>query len=224
VRTITEKRKEFMKTLTETLDIMDPTGVNSQNYIDKFKAMDDKEFDRYIRKFFNDDSKNFYFEIEEYERDLKYDNIEKAAKYLGVPLYERVALPYINHDLENIVVSPEPVPVGYIHEKRMMQTLFKKNAGSINIRKRNPKTGQVTSEDKNARNSDVETYSLLAIGAEAALKEFLGPRADDLHSKDQMYSRIGKDGYVTLRFNNGARKQGIFNYSRLLFLNDGIQN
>ena len=121
------------------------------------------------------------------------------AEYLKVPLMEHVAIPYLNNgDEDNIVVTPEPVPVGWIHEKRMQQTLLKKNSGSTSIKKRNPNTGQVINEDKNARNSDVETYSMIAIGAINGLKEMQGPRADDTLMKDQMYSAINRNGYVKL--------------------------
>ena len=120
--TIAEKRKKFMKMLLDTFNLLDPSGDNAKKYEKFFSSMSDDQFDKYIRKFFADDSQQFYLEIVEYMRDIKYENIEKAAKYLGVPLYETVYLPHINHDLENVTVTPEKVPVGYIHEKRMMQT------------------------------------------------------------------------------------------------------
>lgn len=196
--TIAEKRKRFMDKLVKVMDALDPSGTNSQYYIDKYSKMSDKEFDRTIRDFFSDEKANFYLEIVEYERDITYDGIEKAAKILGVPLYERVALPYINRDPDNIITTPEPVPVGYIFEKRMQQTLLHKNAGSTSISRRNPKTGQVTGADKNARDSDVETYAMLSLGAEKGLAELLGPRADNMVAKNQMESRIARDGYVKL--------------------------
>ena len=75
---------------------------------------------------------------------------------------------------------------------------MKKSNASIKIEKRNPKTGQVVGEDKNARNSDSEVYSLATLGANAALKEFLGPRADDMRAKNEMYAEIAKNGYVAM--------------------------
>ena len=187
-----------MDYMTNVYDILDPSGDNSKMFHVKWNSLSDDDFDKEVRKFFEDEKSEFYLEIVEYERDLLLDNVIKCAEYQKVPLFEYVAVPHINGSLDNVVVTPEPVPVGYIHAKRLQQTLLKKNTGSISIKKRNSITGQVMNEDKNARNSNVETYSLVASGADNALKEFMGPRADDMKAKNQMYSDIARDGFVSL--------------------------
>jgi len=220
---IKEKRKEFMDYLTKVMDLLDPSGTNSQIYLEKYSKMSDTEFDKAVREFLNDDEQNLYLEIVEFERDLKLEDIEKCAEFMNVPLYERVAMPYITGDMNNVVVTPEPVPVGYLHEKRMQQTILKKNTGSTSIVKRNPKTGQVTSDDKNARNSDVETYSLIATGALNGLAELQGPRADDMVMKNEMYSKIAKDGYVNLKdLTNDPENKVALNTLDAYFLMMGI--
>ena len=195
---IKDRRKVFMDYLDSILNTLDPSGANSKLYHEKFDKMSDNQFDSYIKRFFEDDKQNFYLEIVEYERDLTMENINTCAEMMGVPLYERIALPYLTGDKENVLVSKSEVPVGYIHEKRMPQTLMKKSAASIKIEKRNPKTGQVVGEDKNARNSDSEVYSLATLGAMNALKEFMSARADDMKAKNEMYAAIAKNGYVSL--------------------------
>ena len=193
-RSISEKRKQFMDTLLTTYKKLEPTGENAKIYEEKFNKMSDKEFDEYIRKFFEDDKKNFYFEIVEYEREIKLENIEAAAKYLKVPLYERVVVPYLNGDEDNCVVTPTPVPVGYIHIKRLPQRVLSKNHMGTSIAHRSSKTGTVTGHDKNGRETDVENYSMNAYGAYKTLAEFLGPRADDEAKKFQMYKQIELNG------------------------------
>ena len=198
MRTIQQKRKEFMTYILLILDTLDPSGDNSKAFREKWDKYSDKDFDTDVRNFFDDDKQTLSLQIVEFERDLTMDNIEKCAKIMNIPLYEHVALPHVNSDLEHAVVTPEPVPVGYLHLKRMPQTLLKKNAGSLDIKKRNPKSGQVINDDKNGRNSDVETYSLVAMGATNALREFMGPRADDMKSKNEMNNAIAKNGVVSL--------------------------
>ena len=195
---IKEKRKVVMEYLDKFFNTLDPSGANSKLYHEKFDHMSDQQFDHYFRKFLNNDKQNFYLEIVEYERDLKIEDIEKCAEIMTVPLFERIAMPYLTMDKNNVVVSTTPVPVGFIHEKRMPQTLMKKSAASIKTDKRNPLSGQVVGDDKNARNSDSEVYSLATLGANAALKEFLGPRADDMRAKNEMYAEIAKNGYVAM--------------------------
>ena len=195
---IKDRRKVFMDYLDAIMNKLDPSGTNSKLYHEKFDKMSDNQFDSYIKRFFEDDKQNFYLEIVEYERDLTMENINACAEMMGVPLYERIAMPYLSGDKDNVMVSRTKVPVGYIHEKRMPQTLMKKSAASIKIEKRNPKTGQVVGEDKNARNSDSEVYSLATLGAMNALKEFMSARADDMKAKNEMYAAIAKNGYVSL--------------------------
>lgn len=197
--TISEKKKQIVDYIVKVMNLLDPTGENGRIYQEKFDTMSDKQFDSYMKEFLNDEKANFYLEIVEYERDLTIENIQKCADFMKVPLLEYVALPYLTEDPDNVIVTPYPVPVGYIHEKRMPQTLLKKSAGSTKIEKRSSITGQVTSEDKNARNSDLETYSLAAIDAFDALTEFMGPRADNIEAKNTMYNDIAKNGFVSLK-------------------------
>lgn len=199
MKSIADRRKKVVDYIVKVMNLLDPTGDNGKYYQEKFDKMTDTQFDKYIREFLQDEKSQFYLAIVEYERDLTIENIEKCAEFMKVPLLEYVALPYLTNDPDNVIVTPYPVPVGYIHEKRMPQTLLKKSAGSTKIEKRSPLTGQVTSEDKNARNSDLETYSLVAVDAVNALTEFMGPRADNMEAKNTMYNDIAKNGYVSLK-------------------------
>ena len=188
-----------MDYLTEFYDILDPSGTNTKMLKDKYDKMSDDEFSKSVEEFFNDDSiKGFYLEMVEFERELSLENVFKCADAKKIPLFEYVATPHINGDVDNAIVTPEPVPVGYIHAKRMQQTLLKKNSGSIRIDERNPKTGQVTGHDKSATTSNVETYSMIATGSVQALRELMGPRADNMTAKNEMYNAIQRDGYVSL--------------------------
>jgi len=80
--------------------------------------------------------------------------------------------------------------------RRPQQILSKKNTYSLEINERNMKTGQVTGHSKIARIADTETYALLTYGAKAALKEYLGPRSDNMSSKTSMYKDISLYGYT----------------------------
>jgi hypothetical protein len=57
---------------------------------------------------------------------------------------------------------------------------------------------QVTGDSKVARVSDMENYALNVVGADQALKEFMGPRSDNRESKQQMYQNIATYGYTKL--------------------------
>lgn len=195
---IRDKRQKIYDNLLKIMELLDPTKANADYYRDFFGAMSDRAYAAYYEEFFKDPKFNYYLEIVEFERDLSMTNLKKCAKFMNVPLFEYLALPYLNMDKEYPVVSQEPVPVGYVNLKRMQQTLLAKSHTSLSIEKRNAKTGQVYGEDKNARNSDVETYALLASGAHWALREFMGLRADDMTAKNEAYNLISQNGYLDM--------------------------
>lgn len=197
---ITKEQRKKMETLIfNFFAAMDPSKVNANNYRSFFSKMSDTQFDKFFKNLFESKSPYLPLDVVIFERDLQMENIEKASKLLDIPLYEHVVLPFFSSDPENPTVTPYPVPVGYIHEKRVQQTVRKKNSTSIDISRRDAKTGQVINEDKNGRQAIEENYSLMTYGAENAVKEFMSFRADDITMKEEAYAQIRRNGYVSMR-------------------------
>lgn len=198
---IKDYRKHVIDDITSLLDTLDPSCESSKLYIDRFKTMNDKEFVEWMDWWVSDEKhERLTLFVEEFERNVDVDNIIKASELINVPLYEYVAMPDLNGSSEeNVTCTPTPVPVGYIQPKRMPQTVDHKSTGSISDSKRNSKTGQVTGDDKAARNSDVESYAMISIGAENALKEIMGPRGDDSTENAQMKQQIATNGFFSLQ-------------------------
>ena len=192
------KRKQMEDVVYGTFDRLDPTGRNTEKWKNFFGSLSDKEFESYFKKLFADENSYLPLNIVDYEVDLKMTNIEDAAKFLNIPLFEKVAFKHYTMDKNKVVVSKEAVPVGYAHIKRTQQTVAKKNGLSTTSDKRSSITGQVTGSDKNGRESDLENSMLISIGMNDALKELNGPRADDPMMKEQMYNAINTKGFVSL--------------------------
>lgn len=191
-------RKEIEQLIYDTFDAMDPSGMNTERYRNEFSNMDDTQFEKFMKDFLKNPDENFILEIAEFENDLTMDNMEKAAKVLGIPLYEYVYMPHLTMDKKNIVVSKEKCLVGYINVKRTQQLLHKKNGISVSNEKVSALTGQVTAKDKNSRDSDIEATLLVSLDADAILQELHGPRADDMVMKREMMNSIATKGYVSL--------------------------
>lgn len=191
-------RKQMEETIYSVFDVLDPSGITTTRYRDMFKSMNDAKFESFFKDFFASEDLYLTLDTVDYERDLKIENVEKAAKILNVPLFEKVVMPFVNGDKENPVITKYEVPVGYVHIKRVQQLLFKKNSTSTDISQRSALTGQVTGKDKNGRESDNENVALLALNSEHILREFMGPRADDMVMKQEMYAQIAKKGFVSL--------------------------
>ena len=219
------KRKEMETLIYNFFDIFDPSGRNTEYYKNKFKGMNDEEFDKYFKDLFSQDDPYLTATMVDYENPMDINNIEKAAKFLNVPLFEKIVLPYASPDPNNPIITKHECLVGYLNMKRLQQINFKKLGLSTDVNERNMITGQVTGHDKNSRNSDAETSSMLAYGAKAALKEFMSARADDLVMKKQMNQKILKDGYVSLEdLTDELVNKTTLNSVAVFFIGAGIMN
>lgn len=192
-----EKIKRMKETIYKTYDLLDPSGTNTAKMRKQFDGMTDEQFTKYMKEFVNDETRNFKLVVQPYKNELTEDNIRKAAKFLKVPLFEKVSMPYINPDGE-VFQTQFAIPVGYIPIKRVQQMVGKKNSMSIHANKRSSLTGQVTADDKNGRVSDTENIALITLDSEELLKEFLAAKSDDTFMKTEMMKQIKNDGYVDL--------------------------
>lgn len=192
------KRKKMQDLIFKFFDTYDKSGTNTKKYRELFEPMSDTQFDNYFKAFFADDKAYLILDIVDYEHTVTMEDIEKAAKVLNIPLFEYVTVPHLTMDKENAITTTEPVPVGYINVKRTQQTIAKKNGISTDSSSRSAITNQVTGSDKNGRESDLENTMLESLGLENTLRELNGPRADDLHMKQQMLQSIALNGYTKL--------------------------
>ena len=193
-----EKRKEMEDLIYGFYDALDPTGRNTEKWKSYFGSLSDTQFDKFFKEFFENENRYLTLDIVDYEIDLRMEDIEKAANFLKIPLFEHVAFKHYTMDPNRVIVTKEAVPVGYCHIKATQQMVSKKNGLSTTSDKRSSITGQVTGKDKNGRESDLENSMLVSIGMNDALKEINGPRADDPVMKEQMYTAINNKGFVSL--------------------------
>lgn len=217
-------RVKMEKYIYDVFSLLDPTEVNTKFYKAFFSKMSDKEFDAFFAGFFKDNKAYLTFNVELFKNDPDMKNIEKCAKFMNVPLYEYVVQPYFSNDQEHPMITPYPVPVGYIMEKRVQQTAVKKNSTSIDINMRDAKTNQVINGDKNARQSIEENYCVMTYGATNAAKEFMSFRADDPIAKEEAYQSIRQNGYVSLNeLDNKVENKSTINMLDAYMIGMGIK-
>lgn len=195
---VVTNRKEVESLIYRTFNAMDPSGANTEKYKEMFGAMNDQQFAKFMKEFLDNPMDNFSFDMVDFERDLRMENVEKAAKVLGIELFEYVYLPHLTMDKTRVVRTKQKVLVGYFNIKRPQQLLHKKNGLSLSNERRSMLTGQVTGKDKNSRDSDIEASMLVALGCNSILQELHGPRADDMTMKAQMNQSIRNKGYAML--------------------------
>jgi len=134
------KRKQIEEKIYKTFDLLDKTGANTQKYKNLFKSMSDDKFDKYIKEFLADDKKNFYLEVLPNKNCPRIKDCKEALDYLKVPAEEYIYYRQDGHEKDPIR-SRYKVPVLYINLRRLQQMLSKKNTYSLDINKRNMKTG-----------------------------------------------------------------------------------
>lgn len=195
---LSNKRKKVIEFIIKAINLVDKTKKNGNKYQEFFDKMSDKQFDDYMKKLRDNEDENFYMQILPNDNEPSLEDIKKGLNYINIPTEEYVYFRHRGHK-DNPLRTSNPVSVGFLTIKRLQQILTKKNRYSLAADKRNMKTGQVTGEDESARVSDLESYALLALNADNALKEFLGPRADNMSMKTQFYQQIANEGYVNLR-------------------------
>ena len=217
-------RSELEKEIYELMDDMDPSGKNTERIRLFFKGMDDKKFYQFMDKYF--DNPDMYFPVgyEPYDNPVTLNFCHAVAKKHNVPIYETVYRPYLTGDTEDPPGTACKMLVIDVPVKRLKQMAQTKNHVSTSATKRDPRTGQVTGEDRTARVTDVEAFSLLAQGQYYAAQEYFGPMADDSEAHFEMLRQIQRDGEFELKnLPNDPTNKVSLNTVNALMLGSGLE-
>lgn len=190
--TITKKQRDEIEELViKFFDTLDKSGTNSNYYKQLFNDMDDRQFANFIAKDFP-----FKFQHRTSVTEPSMKDIENSLDVLGVPLLEKISLPYLYENKDGKAVKTQKCFVGYTHHKKVQQIITKKNKWAVEIENRDMRTGRLIGGDKGSAMSEREFESLATLGLENTMKEFYGPKADAMDSKNAMYATISSLGMV----------------------------
>ena len=195
-------RKKYEENIYKLMDDIDPSGFNADTYRIAFAKMSDKQFIDLMKKYIEQDDLNLFVDINQLEKkksdNMTLEKIKAIADKWKISLFEYVFMPFRNPKGKPMCTLTK-VPIIYCPIRRFFQQMLQhKNSISNSSDHINPLTGQVVQEDKTASTTNVQTYALAATNQTNALKEFLGPRADDQISKQQMLNTIVSTGDVRL--------------------------
>lgn len=198
---MTDKRKQIETLIDQVLTALDPTGINAKKYRNMFQTMNDQQFADWINKFLANPLSNIRLDIEEFgdgSRTLKYENVEKAAKVLNIPIFENVYIPHVSSNPNRPVRTKQPVLVGYLNIKRPQQLVTKKTGLAITDTDRDEQTGAAKGDSKGGTTTGIENELLAGVGADEVLSEFCGARGDNIAEYDNMIQSIAEHGSVKL--------------------------
>ena len=189
-----KSRLKVEEKIYKVMDILDTTGQNTEYYKTKFASMSDKEF----YEFFDQDFP-LKFQTKVFEIDPKITQITKALDTIGVPVEEKVTMPFLYKNKDGVPVKTQPVLVVYLPLKRLKQMVIKKTGFSVDISKRDYRTGLLIDTDKNGNSTDREFESLAVLGLDNTMKELATVRADAMSAKSEFYNQINTTGMVSLK-------------------------
>jgi hypothetical protein len=189
---IKQARKKVEERIFKAMKIVDPTGQNTEYYKRKFAGMNDKQFLDFFRQDFP-----LKFQTKVFEVDPKITDIMNLLKFLNVPVLEKVCMPFLYTNKEGKAVTTQPVLVVYLPIKRMKQMVQKKQGFSVNISKRDYRTGLLIDIDKNGNSTDREFESLVVYGLDHTLSELSTYRADAMQAKSKFYGEVNAKGMVS---------------------------
>lgn len=197
---IKTKRLQIETLIFRTLNLMDPSGENTNKYKALFQSMNDAKFSQWVTQFLADPKANIRLDIEEYDKrkTLKYENVEKAADAMNLKLYEYVYLPHVSSNPNRPIRTRTPVLVGYLNIKTVQQLQTKKSTGVINDLDRDDLTGIAKGESKGGTFSGIENEILIGIGADNVLSEICGVRGDNMIEYENMLEKISESGSCKL--------------------------
>ena len=186
------QRQRAEELIYKVMDTLDKEGYNSSYYKGLFAKMSDIEFYNFCKR-----NLPFRFHTKPFVIEPKMYDIEDALKILGVPLLEKVALPYLYVDKNGNPVWSKECMVIYIHVKKMKQFITKKNSTPTGIDNRDMKSGLLISFDKGGKTSDREMESLAVMGLDNTMEEMSTYRADYMDAKSAAYQTISTLGMLS---------------------------
>lgn len=198
---MTDKRKKIESLIDHTLQLLDPTGINAKKYRNMFQTMNDQRFSQWIESFLADPKSNIRVDIEEFgdgSRNLKFENIEKAADYIGIKLFENVYLPHVSSNPNRPIRTKQPVLVGWLNIKRTQQLATKKTGLALSDDDRDEMTGAAKGDSKGGTTTGIENEVLAGVGGDDILSEIIGARGDNVTEYDNMLKSISESGSVRL--------------------------
>lgn len=185
-------RKKCEEKIYKYMKIIDKTGQNTEYYKKKFAAMNDKEFYEFFQQDFP-----LKFQTKIFEIEPKMTDILDGLQFLGVPALEKISMPFLYENKDGEPVQTLPVIVVYLTIRRMKQMVQKKSGFSVNISKRDYRTGLLIDTDKNGNSTDREFESLVVMGLDKTTRELATYRADSMQAKSAFYSTINNTGMVS---------------------------
>lgn len=200
-------RKKAEEFILEYIQKIDPSGQNKQLYVDKFKSMNDDEFEELMKNL--EEGKEHLSIVAPNFSSVKLDVERNLAigEELGHNFFQRVRIPAKN-GLPGYL-TPIKYLVVDLPVRRQAQLLEKKISIPEDNNSVDDFTGQPTGKSKGSKISYPEVQVLAAMGMNECLTEFMKYRGGDEKGFNAMNTMISRTGGVSMKaiekFSSGVK-------------------
>lgn len=189
------KRKELQNFILETINNLEPSGLNKKRYEDMFSKWSDTQFESYMAGL-RDGAHKIVLYVPNLKINLKMANIFKVSHDLGMELFERVRL--WDSITKRYYLTPQKYPILLLPVRRLKQFLMDKISVPESDTKIDAFSGQVVKPDKGASISSVEMQTILSKGLKTSISELIRVRGGDINAYAVFKSQLEETGSASL--------------------------
>ena len=142
-----------------------------------------------LRQAIKDDKINLFCLVEPFE-DISFEAIKSAAKFINIPLEEKVYIP----ELDKWTDVPVPVGISYYMFLEHYSDVYANIRGSEKFVSLTRQPTKRKAQGGGQSISALDIYTFLTYDANNIMSELLGPRSDEHRSKREMYNSIIETG------------------------------
>lgn len=192
-------RKAAEQIILQYLERMSPGGASTQLYRDKFAAMDDVQFDTFLKQLKSREVRLVLLapNMAKKESRLSVENALAIADEMGHDFYQRI---WINpgDGVTPTFLTNKKYLVLLLPYRRQAQLLEKKARIPKHNRSLDESTGQVTGDSKGSKLSSPEIQVLAALDLPNMITEQIKFRGGDVKGYDAMVNMVDKTGAVSM--------------------------
>ena len=181
--------------ILKTINTLDPGGSNSERYKKYFSELTDTQFESYMHGI-KEGKIRLILYVPNLKLNLKLSNIFKAAKDIGLQLWERISL--WDNTTQRYYLTPHSYPILMLPVRRLKQTLVSKISVPESDAKIDSFSGQVVKPDKGSSISSVEMQTILSKGLKMSISELIRVRGGDISSYSEFKSQLEETGTASL--------------------------
>jgi hypothetical protein len=209
------KRKQVMDYLLDSVSRCDKTNKNTELLKKRFDKMSDEEFDKFMNDL-KDNKDNIYLQFPNMDNNANLIDLKKEAERIGVVLmsqllvYDEVIGEYYKTNEKYLILKN--------NVRRTIQYLDDKQHFSHSDKHTDQLSGQVISDDKAAKISINELYSLKNKGLDQTISELATIRGGNIQAYSRLKMEALEKGECSIETSlPGTKTKSVVTTSNLLY-------